>query len=245
VGERGFQPGSEPLTDAVAEFLASHLHSNGQLATPLANQIAREGDRVLDVIMVEPDQWWVGWHEIDYKTAQWPGGAFPIDRDREVISRAYFKTAEALAWSGLPIREGDHVIEIGSSPGGSVQRLLEIGMYVTGIDPAEMDATIAAHPNYKHVRARGGDIKRQHYARARWLLVDSNVKPEKTLTTVENVVQNQRTSIEGLVLTLKLSSYELAVEIPMWIERIRSWGYENIQVRQLATGKKEVCVVAM
>ncbi|MEZ6092434.1 MAG: hypothetical protein R3C05_31395, partial [Pirellulaceae bacterium] len=58
VGERGFMPGEEPLTEAIAQFLASRLHEHELVASPAANQTARTGDRVLDVVMVEPNQWW-------------------------------------------------------------------------------------------------------------------------------------------------------------------------------------------
>ncbi|QDV13940.1 putative 23S rRNA ribose 2'-O-ribose methyltransferase [Rosistilla oblonga] len=244
VGERGFMPGNEPLTEAVADFLAANLHQQELIASPMANQIARPGDRVLDVVMVESNQWWIGWHEVVSAVDRWPGGTFPMNRDREVISRAYYKTSEAIAWSGFQLHEGDQVIEIGSAPGGSVQRLLELGMQVSGIDPAEMDESIMEHKNYRHFRARGGDIKRHHYSKARWLLVDSNVKPEKTLTTVENIVQHRDTSIVGMLLTLKLSSYERAADIPIWLDQIRSWGYSNVRARQLATGRTEICVAA-
>lgn len=244
VGERGFMPGNEPLTEAISDFLAAKLHQEELVASPMANQVARPGDRVLDVVMVESNQWWIGWHHVESAADRWPGGTFPINRDREVISRAYYKTSEAIAWSGFTLHEGDQVIEIGSAPGGSVQRLLELGLHVTGIDPAEMDESIMEHKNYRHFQARGGDIKRHHYGKARWLLVDSNVKPEKTLTTVENIVQHQGTSIVGMLLTLKLSSYERAADIPIWLDQIRSWGYTNIHARQLATGRTEICVAA-
>ena len=242
VGERGFHPGIEPLTEAVADLIHERLVASECVAAISANQVAREGDRILDIVMVEPDQWWVGWHQASSPTTRWPGGVFPMDREREVVSRAYFKTAEAIAWSEFPICPGDHFIEIGSAPGGSVQRLLELGMKVTGIDPADMDEAILSHKDFTHVRARGGDIKRRDYASGRWLLVDSNVRPEKTLTTVENVVQSRQTQFRGLLLTLKLSGYEHAKEIHEWVQRIRSWGYENIRTRQLALGKKEICV---
>jgi 23S rRNA (cytidine2498-2'-O)-methyltransferase len=174
----------------------------------------------------------------------WPGGIPQILTPPSVISRTYWKTAEALAWSGFPIREGDEFVEIGSSPGGSVQRLLELGMRVTGIDPALMDPRVANHPHFRHVRARGGDLKRNVYRNCRWLIVDSNVQPDKTLTTVENIVTHRDVKVQGVLLTLKLKDYSMAAEIPRWLERIESWGFSKHRLRQLAFARREICVAA-
>ncbi len=97
-------------------------------AVPLINVPCAVGCKVLDVILVEPDQWLVGTHLVSQVEQSWPGGVYPVAAPEEMVSRAYLKIAEALAWSQLPLRPGDHVVEIGSAPGGSCQRLLDIGM---------------------------------------------------------------------------------------------------------------------
>lgn len=245
IGTRGFMPSDEALTSAIGESLGPSLNQADIVASSVTNQIARYGDRILDLVLVDPGQWWAGWHRAQTAPDRWPGGTLPANQDRQVISRAYYKTSEAIAWSGFPFKEGDHVVEIGSAPGGSVQRLLELGMRVTGVDPAEMDETILNHAHYRHIRARGGDIRRNQYAKARWLLVDSNVRPEKTLVTVKNIVTHERTHIQGMLLTLKLGTHQRTEDIPHWLDVIRSWGYSRISARQLATGRTEICVAAL
>ena len=139
------------------------------------------------------------------------------------------------------MREGDLVVEIGSAPGGACGRLLELGMQVIGIDPAEMDPRIAKHPRFRHIRARAGDLKRREFRNAKWLLVDSNVKPDKTLVTVENLVCNRQTAFRGILLTLKLGDYNDVGLIDQWTRRVESWNPTEIRVRQLARNKCEVC----
>jgi len=161
-----------------------------------------------------------------------------------MISRAYLKIEEALRWSELPLRAGDRCVEIGSAPGGSCAALLERGCTVTGIDPAEMDATVLANPRYTHVRARAREAPRAIFRDARWLMSDTNVAPKHTLDTVEAIVAERDVSLEGLVLTLKLTDPTSTAELPAFHKRVRGWGYEHVRARQLAFNRQEVCVVA-
>lgn len=248
VGQFDFEPGPDPLSDAVAEQIHQRLRGEGWIAASEPNQTALPGQRVWDVVLVEPGHWWFGWHVAGGGAAglpsRWPGGVQPIQRHEEVVSRAYFKAAEALAWGGFDLRPGQVAVEIGSSPGGACQRMLELGLTVVGIDPADMDPRVATHPRFTHVRARGGDLKRRDYTRARWLLIDANVRPEQTLLTVEQVVTHRSVEIEGVIVTLKLGDYRRAAEIPAWVQRVRDWGYRDVRVRQMATNRCEVCLVA-
>ena len=53
---------------------------------------------------------------------------------------------------------------------------------------------------------------------AKWLLVDSNVKPDKTLVTVKNIVNHKYSEFAGLLITLKIGDYESANLIDRWTE---------------------------
>jgi 23S rRNA (cytidine2498-2'-O)-methyltransferase len=151
---------------------------------------------------------------------------------------------EALAWSQLPIRAGDHVVEIGCSPGGASQALLTHGLRVTGIDPADVEPAVLAHPRFTHLRMRGADVRRREFRDVRWLVADMNVAPSYTLTTVEQIVTHPTVNIAGLLITLKLLDWHLADEIPAYLDRVRSWGYQQVAGRQLAHNRQEICVAA-
>lgn len=208
------------------------------------NEDAQVDDRVLDCVIVEPNEWWFGWHRANAVETRWPGGVPDVDSPENMISRAYLKMAESLLWSELPIQPGDRFVEIGSSPGGSCQALLDRGCVVTGIDPAEMDPILLANPNFTHLRSRAKKVERSVFQQFRWLAMDANVAPKYTLDTVEAIVTEPETRIEGLLLTLKLTDLALAAELPLFHKRIRSWGYRRVRARQLAFNRQEVCVVA-
>ena len=241
-GDEGFDPtASTPAHEAGALLLAQRPKS--ALAPSLNAEVAR-GEAVLDCVVVEPHEWWVGWHRAESPETRWPGGVPLLAAPPNMISRAYLKIEEALRWSELPIKAGDRCVEIGSAPGGSCAALLERGCIVTGIDPAEMDPAVLADPNFTHVRARARDVPRAAFRDARWLMSDTNVAPKHTLDTVEAIVNARDVRLEGLVLTLKLTDPRLAAGLPAFHKRIRGWGYQHVRARQLAFNRREVCVVA-
>lgn len=206
---------------------------------------AELGEQVLDCIVLEPDEWWIGWHSVGPWESQWPGGLRPFDRSPSVVSRAYYKMHEALDWSKLPVRPGQQVAELGCAPGGSCQALLERGLNVVGIDPAEVDAAVLAHPRFTHLRKRGHEVRRREFRKMRWLTADMNVAPQYTLDTVEAIVTHAEVEVQGLLLTLKLLDGALAAEVPAYLERVRRWGYAQVRARQLQHNRREICVAAL
>jgi 23S rRNA (cytidine2498-2'-O)-methyltransferase len=239
-GRFGFEPGIDEVSRAVADEVYAGL-AQAWLRCDAPNRIAEPGDAVLDIVLVEPSYWFFGSHIAGDWPSRWPGGVQPISPSYPPISRAYYKAAEAITWSGFDCRPGDLCVEIGSAPGGACGRLLELDMQVLGIDPAEMDPRIAGHPRFRHIRARAGDLPRKEFRGAKWLLVDSNVKPDQTLVTVGNIVTNRQSSLRGLLITLKIGDYRHGESIGRWKQTIEGWSPQRVRVRQLARNKREVC----
>ena len=241
-GSHDFEPSQRNSMAPIVAQLQSTL--NEQSKSPLINGVANLGQRILDIVIVDNQQWFVGWHQANQRHECWPGGAWPLSAPIGMISRAYLKMAEALAWSGLPIVPGDSVVEIGSSPGGACQRLLDLGLRVTGIDAAEMDQRVLDHPRFEHWRGKAATIKRKRYSKFRWLVADANVAPNYTLDVVEDIVAYPGNRIEGMVLTLKLSTWDMLSDVPSCIDRIRSLGFGRVAIKQLASNRRECCLVA-
>lgn len=246
IGKFGFEPGTDEVSASVADAILQQFKSEDSdhplVRCDAANKIAQPGESVLDVVLIEPSHWFFGHHTARTWPSQWPGGVQPISPLEEPISRAYYKAAEAITWSGFEMHPGDLVVEIGSAPGGVCGRLLELGMKVIGVDPAEMDPEINEHPNFRHIVARAHDLPRVEYKGAKWLLVDSNVRPDQTLITVENIVTHRHSDFRGLLLTLKIGDYIHADRIDGWLKKIAGWNPSDVRVRQLARNKCEVCI---
>jgi 23S rRNA (cytidine2498-2'-O)-methyltransferase len=238
-GERDYQPGLVPQDVQIAKLIRRE-----RAGTPLETWV-QPGQVVLDCVIVEPQEWWVGWHCATTPPSCWPGGFCGVTMPPEAVSRTYLKMEEALRWSQLPIQPGQHCAEIGAAPGGSSQVLLARGLIVQGIDPAEMAPAVLAHPNFTHVKKRGADVRRREFRKVRWLMADMNVAPTYMLDTIEGIVTHPEVDVRGMLLTLKLLDWELADHIPEYLFRIRTWGYKDIRARQLQYDRQEFCVAAL
>lgn len=244
----GGVPGTQHLPGIanLAERILEHgIQEKVLSAEATVNQNGVPGQRVLDVCLLEPEQWLLGQHRIDWISQRWPGGAMRlVPTSAQPLSRAYYKIREAVAWSGVPIQAGQLAAEIGASPGGSCQWLLEQGLRVIGIDPADIEAPVGDHPKFTHIRRRGREVPRKEIAGVDWLLSDANVSPTYILDTVEDLLRHDQVNPKALLLTLKLPDIQLLNDWPTWHNRVSSWGYPNIRARQLVFNRQEICLIA-
>jgi 23S rRNA (cytidine2498-2'-O)-methyltransferase len=244
-GYRDFEPGPTALAAEAEQALRAESPIEALRGETPSEHVSPRNRWVLDVAMIEPGQWFVGCHRTASRTACWTGGVPPIELPAHAVSRAYLKMAEALEWSGLPMSRNEHVVELGCAPGGASQALLDAGLFVTGVDPAEVDEAVLANPRFNHVRARTAKAPKRLFRGAHWLAADMNVAPKYTLDAVESVVKHKDASIRGLILTLKLAEWSLVDELPTYVERVRSWGYKDVRLRQLAFNRQEICLAAL
>lgn len=241
-GTHGFEPGPTPLSEEVRQAVLAaappDLHR-------VAWRPAARNSWTLDVVLTEPHQWLIGCHQKTTRVATWPGGVPPLARPEGTASRAYLKMGEALLWSALPIVPGEVVVELGCAPGGAAQALLDCGFRVVGVDPAAVGDDVESHPRFTHVRRRTRDVPKHVLADARWLCADMNVAPQYVLDAVEEVVRSKCPALRGMLLTFKLASWDLLDRVPEYLARIRSWGFRDVRVRQLAFNAQELCVAVL
>ncbi|MCI0331998.1 MAG: hypothetical protein L0228_02080 [Planctomycetes bacterium] len=255
-----WQPAQPTLVEADDEDLVTPLcqeieaalrmaapESCGKLRLMLSasKRPTRHNGRVLDIVVLSPGEWWIGSHRAVRRHERWSGGAIHVSLPPHAVSRAYAKMEEALAWSDLPLAAEDECVEIGCAPGGASQALLDRGLFVTGIDPADVDPSVLAHPRFRHLKKRGKDVRRKEFEGVRWLVADMNIAPEATLEETESIVQHPGLAIRGMVITLKFSDWKQAARLPELVARVRGWGYRDVRTRQLTTGGQEVCLIAL
>lgn len=253
----GLHPAGTFLRDAATRVVPAawrtfqetlHQTLNGRLSAGdgfVVNANAQFGQRILDICLLEPGHYWVGQHQVDSSSQRWPGGVLPVvPTECPVISRAYYKIREAVAWSQLSLPSGGLVAEMGASPGGSCQWLLEQGCTVLGIDPAEIEPRVAQHKRFRHLQKRGREVRRRDLADCRWLLSDANVPPNYILDTCQDLLTHPVVNPEVLILTLKLPDVDLLTQWETWRDRVMRWGYRQVSGRQLVFNRQEICLVA-
>lgn len=241
-GSHGFEPGVTPLAEEMVSQLKKGL--DGQKLP--VNRLAQADEAVLDVVIVEPNQWWFGFHYATTPAQRWPGGVPLIDSNVDCASRAYLKLQEGLLWSGIRIAPEDTCVEIGSAPGGACQLLLEKGARVIAVDPAEMDPAILANEKLTHWKCRGREVRKRELRETRWLLADLNVAPAYTIDTVAEIAMSQHVRhLRGMLLTLKLADLEMIEQVPDMIQKVKEIGFKVVRTRQLAFNRNEFCLMAL
>jgi 23S rRNA (cytidine2498-2'-O)-methyltransferase len=245
-GDHDFEPHVTAEAQAARVAIVGAMPDDRLLANAHDDrqQIAQRGQLVLDVVLVEKDQWLVGVHAAAGFASRYPGGLVELPLPDNSISRAYLKMEEAIRWSRMPLAKGDLCVDVGCAPGGTSRALLTHGVKVLGIDPAKVDPGLVEHPNFTHVQKRAVDLRRKEFANARWLFSDMNVAPQYTLDTAEAIVEHDDVNMRGMLLTLKLSDWKMAAQIPTYLDRIRGWGYRIVYARQLKYNRQEICVAA-
>ena len=244
-GWRGFEPHVTPAAVQAEMAIRGNWPPGQGVQLARHPRVAQPAQRVLDCVLVEADEWWVGWHRARGVESCYPGGMLDLEQPPDAVSRAYLKMAEALEWSALPIAAGEKIIELGCAPGGTAQALLDRGLLVIGIDPAKVDDRLLANANFTHVRKYAADVRRREFRGIAWLTADMNVAPQTTLDEVEAIVMHPSVNVRGLLLTLKLLDWNMAADIPRQIERVRGWGYDRVEARQLVHNRQEFCLMAL
>ena len=117
-------------------------------------------------------------------------------------------------------------------------------LHVVGVDPAIVDPRVAAHPAFTQWRMRARDVKLRDFRGSDWIVADMNIDPTSTLEAVGRVVTAPGSRPKGIIATLKLPEWSRAGALPEWLATFRRWGYAP-QARQLSTGGREVCVLAL
>jgi 23S rRNA (cytidine2498-2'-O)-methyltransferase len=249
-GEHGYEPSITPEAFDIHRKILAACPNPSMLAKDAAEMCrpsrrTDRGEAILDCALVAPGEWWIGHHRVGSIASSWPGGMLDLEPPSNMASRAWLKMEEALRWSRLPIPRDARVAEIGSAPGGSSQSLLSRGFFVLGIDPAEMAPAALDHPRFTHLRRRSTQVRRREFRKIRWLTADMNVAPSYTLDAVEEIVTHAEIRIRGMLLTLKLPEWSLAADVPDFLARIKSWGYNLVRARQLQHNRREICVSAL
>lgn len=247
VGEQDFEPHLPPELIPIHRQIVEQSPKAKFLGTGAEDIFhpAQPGETVLDVVKVEPNLYLVGTHSLTESPpihVRYSGGIVPITLPADAVSRAYLKFNEGVLWSGITLGSGDRCLDIGASPGGCSQFLLQQGVRVFGVDPGAIHPAVLAHPQFTHIRSRIKDMKRSWLREIQWITADMNVAPNYTLDVLEEIVK--QTHVQGLLFTLKLVRWELADKLPMLFDRICSWGFSDVRMKQLIFNRQEVMVVA-
>ena len=235
--------GLAALHEAALRSAAPELFGPAALPQP--------GELVLSVIVGADEPWVLGLHRHRRGRCPHPGGRYPITVPERAPSRAYAKIEEAIQAFELPVRAGDVALELGAAPGGAALALVQRGVSVIGVDPADMDAYTLRFEGpegarLRHIqKAMGGLTRKELPEHVDWLLLDVHLAPQVALRTARKVASWFRGSLRGAVLTLKLNDWSFADRLDSFLDQAREMGLTEPRARQLASHRQELCIACV
>lgn len=232
-------------------------YSSGILNRTLAEAIAGETGAVENIkkpqivvsILCATDRAYVGISYASENLSEWPGGARQYAQRPEQISRAEFKLLEALEVFGVTLPEGGRALDLGAAPGGWSRLMLEAGMRVVAVDPANLDPRLNGQKYLVHYRGYAEDYLEEALStRQRFDVITNDMRMDArdAARLLGQAAECLRT--DGFVIsTLKLP-HATATMQPVAIVRqslrMLREHYAVVQARQLYHNRQEVTVVA-
>ena len=232
-------------------------YSSGSLNQLLAEAIAEETGAVESIkkpqivvsLLCTAEKGYLGISTVQENLSDWPGGARHFAQRPEQISRAEFKLLEALEVFGVALPSGGQVLDLGAAPGGWARLLLEAGMSVVAVDPANLDLRLEEQPRLEHYRGYTETYLEGAIKKHRSFDVITNDMRMDARDAARLLVQARRClHTDGFVIsTLKLPHATREINPLSTLNealRILSKGYGIVQTRQLFHNRQEVTVIA-
>jgi len=202
------------------------------------------GEKVTLIMMVGPEEFWLGEYVLKKTHFQTPGEVSSIEKRDDAPSRAYYKIAEAFEAFDLPMDQQEKVLELGSAPGGASLFLLEQDLIVYGVDPAEMNKDILKNYNFKHLKKAFETINEDNFHEdVDWIISDVNLPPSVVMQEVDRFLTFLQP--RGVVLTLKMHQDRYLRMLKPIVESFKQKGFTQVELKYLPSYRQEICLIAL
>lgn len=157
------------------------------------------------------------------------------------VSRAELKLREAIAQFALELPPHGRALDLGAAPGGWTRELARHLAEVVAVDPADLDARVAALPGVTHLRARIEDLDAEALGCFDVLTNDMNLEP---LASAGIMVKLAPLLAPGglAVLTIKFSTRRRDRHVREAQEALAE-AYEEIRIATMPHNAKETTAV--
>jgi 23S rRNA (cytidine2498-2'-O)-methyltransferase len=191
------------------------------------------------IFKIKPDEFWLG-EVTDHQQNKFK--SYLANFELNKISRAYFKLSQSFqAFNKLP-QEDQRVLELGSSPGGASQYLLEQGCMVDAIDPAQMDNLIINHPKLNHIKKPLEKLTDQDVKpRYDWIVSDINLPFDIIFHHLINL--NLEVNL-GMFLTVKIQKTSEMKKFEAYISKLKMLGFTQYGFCYLHNHRQETMLYA-
>lgn len=180
----------------------------------------------------------IGLSRAAHNLSDWAGGARRFRREKGQISRAEFKLLEALEVFHLTLPAGGVALDLGAAPGGWTRLLVQRGLRVVAVDPAELAPALQREPNVRHVRELAQDVLPRVTRNYDVILNDMRADARESARLMCQAARMLKPDGWALM-TLKLPRHALIEAMTEALGILRQ-DYAVIGVRQLFHNRSEV-----
>ena len=164
----------------------------------------------------------------------------PHYHKEEEISRAEFKLLEAIERFKIDTKGIHNAIDLGASPGGWTHCLAKLGIFVTAVDPAQLDNKVLKMSNVEHIRQLAQDYLKNNNNRYDMIVNDMKMFGDKSAHIVCNCAGSLNNGAK-VVMTIKLAEINLYEQIVRAIT-ILSSKFNILNIKKLFHTRQEVIV---
>jgi 23S rRNA (cytidine2498-2'-O)-methyltransferase len=164
-----------------------------------------------------------------------------------MISRAEFKLLEALETFNIELPKRGTALDLGAAPGGWTRLLLERGLRVVAVDPANMHPTLKANRNLEHYRGHAEPFLESAFSQHRLFdIVCNDMRMDARQAARLMLHAADLLPVGGLAITsLKLPHATSGMQprrVMAEALEILQVGFEEVHARQLFHNRQEVTV---
>jgi 23S rRNA (cytidine2498-2'-O)-methyltransferase len=236
-------------------------YSSGQINQALAEMVAEETGAVESIkkpqviisLLCTIDKGYVGISTAVENLSSWPGGARRYAQTPEQISRAEFKLLEALEVFGVTLPTHGHALDLGAAPGGWTRLLLEAGLNVIAVDPANLDPRLTKRKHLEHYRGYAENyldeaIRKSNDRSSYFEVIVNDMRMDAREAARQLVKASLCLRADGFIISvLKLPHAAPGINPLINLKealKILSTSFSLVRARQLFHNRQEVTVIA-
>lgn len=193
-------------------------------------------------VFLTAEQLLIGLSYTKENLSDWPGGMRAYAYREDTISRAEFKLLEAIECFSLELPTDGLAVDLGAAPGGWSKVLLEKGLRVIAVDPANLSPVIENNPNLTHFKGLAQSFLEKNDMAIDLLLNDMRMDTLDSIKITNDMAPCVKKG--GLVIiTFKLPKKGKMALVNKGLSLI-SREYSVLHARQLFHNRSEITVVA-
>lgn len=191
-------------------------------------------------IIIDENNCYIGISDAEDNLSNWSGGERRFAFAKNQISRAEFKLLEVIELAEIDFSQYNNALDLGAAPGGWTKVLLDNGLKVEAVDPAELDKEIANNPNVYHFKGLAQEYLTEE-KKFDVIVNDMRMDVFESIGLME--IASEYLSENGVaIMTLKLPTKKVQNITNRALERLEQ-SYKIYFARQLFHNRSEVTVV--